>query len=229
MKKINSLSIVLPCYNEENNIGQLVEICLDFLPSIANDFEIIVVNDGSTDNSLQVLQQFDNKIKIINQDNQGYGAALKAGFKNVTKEWIFFTDSDLQFDITELRNFIRFTSDYNFIFGYRIKRADNFVRKLIALLLKIWNKILLDFPLSYKDIDCAFKLMHTQNFKEIRELESSGAMINTELILRILNKGYKIKQIGVLHYPRVEGSSTGNNLKVILKAIIETFKLKNIK
>ena len=229
--KLPSLSIILPAYNEEANIEKVVRQANSIAKEIANDYEIIVVNDGSKDRTEELSLNLKNEIpnlKVISQENKGYGGALKTGFENVTKDWIFFTDSDLQFDLNELKNFIEHTKDYNFIFGYRIKRADNPHRILIAQMLKKWNYILLGFPIFIIDIDCAYKLMKTDKFKSIGEIMSTGGMVTTEFILKIHRKGYRIKQIGVQHYPRVAGKSTGSNFNVIKKAVNETFKLRKL-
>lgn len=227
--KLSSLSIILPCYNEEENLKKVVDQSLEVAHLVANSYKVIIVDDGSTDKTKQIalnLGKNNSNIEVISQPNKGYGGAITTGFNAVKTEWMFFTDSDLQFDLTELSNFIEYTKRYDFIFGYRIKRADKFTRVIIAKLLKIWNKIFLGFPLYIKDIDCAFKLMKTSSFKSIHPLVTTGAMISTEFILKIHKKGYKIKQIGVNHYPRIAGKSTGSNFGVIKKAVLETFKLR---
>ncbi len=231
LKKLSSLSIILPCYNEEKNIKTMVLAAENISKKIAKDFEILVINDGSTDKTEKIALKLSDKIKqlkVITQENQGYGGALKTGFKNTSKDWIFFTDADLQFNLNELLKFLSHTDNFDFIFGYRINRADGFYRLLIAKMLKIWNKLWLNFPLNIKDIDCAFKLMKRKSFESIGPIYSSGAMISTEFILKINKKGYKIKQIGVKHYPRIYGHSTGSNFKVIWKAIQDTFVLRKL-
>jgi glycosyltransferase involved in cell wall biosynthesis len=231
MKKISSLSIVLPCYNEELNIEKSVLEAIQVAEVISNTFEIIVVNDGSTDSSKDILENLSSKNKelmVINQENQGYGGAIKNGFSMARYEWIFFTDSDRQFELGELKEFIQFTDSYDFIFGFRENRADKFHRLVIAQMLKIWNYLFLGFPTYIKDIDCAFKLMKRSSFEKTYPIYSSGAMINTEFILKINKLGYKIKQIPVSHKPRVAGKSTGSNISVILKAVKETFELMKV-
>jgi glycosyltransferase involved in cell wall biosynthesis len=230
-RKLNSLSIILPAYNEEGNIVQAVNECTKVAGRIAKSYEVIVVNDGSTDCTAKIVDKLcreNPNIKPIHQENKGYGGALKAGFAAAKKDWIFFTDSDLQFDVSELSKFVSYTDEYDFIFGYRARRADRFHRKMIAFMLKIWNKIWLGFPLFIKDIDCAFKLMKRKSFLSIGEIYSSGAMITTEFILKIINKAYAIKQLPVTHKPRLFGNSTGSNVRVIWNAIKETFVLRKM-
>lgn len=229
MIKLSSLSFVLPCYNEEENIEQMVIDSVEVCSKLADQYEIIVVNDGSKDKSLQILEELVkryNVLKVINQSNTGYGGAIKRGFTESKMDWIFFTDSDRQFNLNDLYSFIPFTSNFKFIFGYREKRADSFHRILIAKMLKVWNKLWLGFPLYIKDIDCAFKLMHREDFERTYPIISSGGMVNSEFILKIHKLGYQIKQIPVHHYSREKGQSTGSNPKVILRAIKETFILR---
>lgn len=229
--KLSSLSIILPCYNEEENVEKVIRAADYICKKVAEDYEILIINDGSKDKTEEIATsltgEFPNLV-VISQINKGYGGAIKKGFESATKDWLFFTDSDLQFDLNELELFIPSSTEYDFIFGYRIKRADKFHRILIAKMLKVWNKILLGFPLYIKDIDCAFKLMKRKEFLSVFPLVVDGGLINTEFILKIHNKGYKIKQIGVHHYPRVAGNPTGSNFGVIFKAVRETFVLRKM-
>ena len=229
--KLSSLSIILPCYNEEENVEKVVRAADAICKKVAEDYEILVINDGSKDRTEEIANglttEFPNLV-VVSQANKGYGGAIKRGFETATKDWVFFTDSDLQFDLNELESFIPYSNEYNFIFGYRIKRADKFHRILIAKMLKVWNRILLGFPMYIKDIDCAFKLMKREDFLSIFPLVVEGGLINTEFILKIHRKGYKIKQVGVHHYPRVAGNPTGSNFGVIFKAVKETFKLRKM-
>lgn len=229
--KLTSLSIILPCYNEEENVEKVIRAADAVCQKVAEDYEILIINDGSKDRTEEIASGLTGefpKLVVITQANKGYGGAIKKGFESATKDWVFFTDSDLQFDLNELESFIPYSNEYNFIFGYRIKRADKFHRILIAKMLKVWNRILLGFPLYIKDIDCAFKLMKREDFLSIFPLVVDGGLINTEFILKIHRKGYKIKQIGVHHYPRVAGNPTGSNIGVIAKAVRETFKLRKM-
>ena len=228
---VNSLSVFFPCYNEQDNIERVARASLDVLTGLNIDFEIIIVNDGSKDKTGQVadqLAQKDNRIKTVHhQVNRGYGAALQSGFAASSKEYIFYTDGDGQFDIKELPLLFQYAVDYDIVTGYRINRQDNLARKLNAF---CWTTLVnLLFGMKIKDMDCAFKLYKRRIFDDIK-LKSTGALINTEIFARAKNKGYKIFQIGVHHYPRTAGVQTGAKLKVILRAFKELFALyKQIK
>jgi len=225
-KKLQSLSVFFPCFNEEENIPIFVGQVLEILPQFAKKFEIIIVNDGSKDNSLKIankLAKIHPEIRVINHvKNQGYGAALKSGFKASQYEWVFFTDGDLQFDLKQLADFLPFTDKYAVIIGYRKKRAEGFRRALIAKTLKITMDIL--YRLHVKDIDCAFKLIKNDAMQNMH-LVSSGAFTSTELLYRLKKKGIKFKELPVDHFLRKYGNPTGNSLRVMVRGVKETMML----
>lgn len=229
--KLNSLSVFFPCYNEQENIDALLTSALKIIPTLANKYEIIIVNDGSKDNTSELAHKWAKKnkhIKVIDQRNKGYGGAVKIGFKNSQYEWVFFTDADLQFNLKELKKFVKKSNTKlspQIIIGYRKNRAEGFKRHLIAEMLKVWNRIFLGFPAYVKDIDCAFKLIKSDVIKHVGPLKTTGAMTTTEFLLKAHKLGYHFEQIGVKHYNRVAGEPTGSNPFVILKAVKETFIL----
>lgn len=227
-QKLKELSIFFPLLNEEKNLITLVKQALEVLPQVADKYEIVLINDGSTDGTQEIAvllsRTYDN-VRAVYQENRGYGGAVKRGFKEAKYEWIFFSDGDLQFDLNDLRKFIPHTVSNQLVIGYRKNRAEGTLRHFLALALRIWNKILLNFPISIKDIDCAFKLINRTIIQKVGELESDGAMLSTEFLLKAHRAGFKIKQVGVNHYKRQFGVATGNNMKVILRAIKDTFVL----
>ncbi len=229
--RVKSLSVFFPCFNEQDNVERTVKSALDCLTSLNIDYEIIVVDDGSKDKTGQIADRIaaENKnVRAVHHGvNRGYGAALQSGFKAATKEYVFYTDGDGQFDIKELPSLFKYMADYDIVTGFRIKRQDNLIRKINAF---CWTTMVnLLFGMRIKDIDCAFKLYRRRIFDDIK-MKSSGALINTEVFARAKSKGYKIFQIGVHHYPRTAGVQTGAKLKVILRAFKELFALyKQIK
>jgi glycosyltransferase involved in cell wall biosynthesis len=228
---VKSLSVFFPCFNEQDNIERVIKSAIDVLSPLKIDFEIIIVDDGSKDKTGEIADRIaagNKNVKTVHHSvNRGYGAALQSGFKAATKEYVFYTDGDGQFDIRELPLLFKYMADYDIVTGYRIKRQDNLVRKINAL---CWTTLVnLLFGMKIKDMDCAFKLYNRKIFDNIK-LESTGALINTEIFARAKNKGYKIFQIGVHHYPRTAGVQTGAKLRVILRAFKELFALyKQIK
>jgi glycosyltransferase involved in cell wall biosynthesis len=223
---VKSLSVFFPCYNEQENVARTVEKALEVLKKLGIDFEIIIVNDGSADKTGQIADELSNRdkrIKVVHHPkNLGYGAALQSGFKTASKEYIFYTDGDGQFDINELPPLLPMIAQCDIVSCYRIKRQDNFIRKLNAF---CWTRLVCFlFRMKIRDIDCAFKLYKREIFDNIK-LSSTGALIDTEVLARATKKGYKIIQKGVHHYPRVAGTQTGANPRVILRAFKELFKL----
>ena len=215
------LSIIIPTYNEEKDILD----CLNSLNSQSyKNFEIIIVDDGSNDKTREIADRLaaeDGKIRVVHHEtNMGYGAAIRSGISACKKEYVFFTDGDNQFDVSQLSLFVPLISKYDGIIGFRLNRQDNFVRKANAW---AWNRLVQWlFGLKVKDIDCAFKVFSRRVFEKV-QLESSGAMISTEMLVRMKKNGYTLHEIGVLHSPRLAGRQTGANLRVIFKAFNELY------
>jgi len=217
-----SLSIVLPAYNEERIIARTISDILDVLHGWMKDFEVIVVNDGSRDQTASIVATMSEKdahVRLITHPiNQGYGAALVSGFAAATKELTFFMDSDGQFDIRDLAAFFPFIATYDAVIGYRIDRQDTWIRKLNAW---GWKQVVrLVLNIHARDIDCAFKLIPTE-FLHTYPLETRGAMINAELLYKLMQAGCAYKEVGVRHLPRQSGRATGANPAVIARAFRE--------
>jgi glycosyltransferase involved in cell wall biosynthesis len=219
-----SLSIILPAHNEEVAIRETVCSVRDTVSAWTQDFEMIVVNDGSTDKTRTIVEKMaseDKRIRLINHaENQGYGAALVSGFAAITKELAFFMDSDGQFDIRDLEHFFPLIEAYDAVLGYRIQRRDAWMRKLNAWGWKMLVRLV--FGLRVRDIDCAFKLYRSAFFRTCR-LETRGAMINTEILYKFTQAGYTYTEVGVRHLPRLGGRASGARLTVILRAFRELF------
>jgi len=226
LNKAVSLSVFFPCYNEQDNVSRTVEKALDVLKKLGADFEIIIVDDGSRDKTGQIadeLSRCNPAVKVVHHPtNLGYGAALQSGFRAAAKELVFYTDGDGQFDINEMPALLPLIGQYDIVSCYRINRQDNLLRKINAW---CWTRLVCWlFGLRLRDIDCAFKLYKRAIFDNMKML-STGALIDTEILARACRKGYTIVQRGVHHYPRTAGKQTGANLKVILRAFRELFKL----
>jgi len=221
-----SLTVFFPCYNEQDNLETTIKNALETLQNINADYEIIIINDGSSDNTANIADKLaaeNQRIKVIHHHkNLGYGAALQSGFKNAEKNLVFYTDGDGQFDISEMPPLLTLIEKFDIVSCYRINRQDSLIRKINGFL---WTKLIcLLFRMKIRDIDCAFKLYKTEIFDNIK-LSSSGALIDAEILARAVKKGYKITQKPVHHFSRTAGSQTGAKLNVILKAFIELFKL----
>ncbi len=219
-----SLSVVMPAHNEEVAIASTLRAVLDAVTRWTQDFEVIVVNDGSKDQTRTILEDIateEPRVRVINHEvNKGYGAALVSGFEAAGKDLVFFMDSDGQFDIRDLERFFPLIGQYDAVLGYRVDRQDTRLRKLNA-----WGwKMLVQsvFKLRVRDIDCAFKLYKAAFFQQNR-LETRGAMINTEMLYKFTREGYTYTEVGVQHLPRRGGKATGAKLSVITRAFRELF------
>lgn len=228
MDKVSELSVFFPAYNEEGNIAVTVEKALKVLEDLKlKNFEVIIVDDGSKDNTGKLadeLAEKNDKVRVIHQENGGYGLALRSGFGNAKYEWIVYTDADGQFDFSEVDKFLEKAEEASVIYSYKIKRNDHFLRILAA---KGWALTLfLFFGLRIKDVDTGFKMVNKRVLDKIGPLISTrGGMINAELAIRAKRAGFKVAQVTVHHYPRTSGQPTGVNPKVILKSYADLLTL----
>lgn len=220
-----SISVVMPAYNEEDIIETVARNCATYLETVCHDYEVVIVNDGSKDKTGEILDRLhaeNPRIVPVHQANTGYGGALQAAFKNATKEYIFFMDSDNQFDIREMDKLIPHLANVDVVLGYREHRQDHLGRKFNAFGWKTLVNIL--FGLGVRDIDCAFKIFKRDKLMMALP-ESEGAMINTEMLVKLKRRKTPWVEVPVTHYPRLGGQATGANIKVIIKAFKELFKL----
>lgn len=228
-KKLPELSIFFPFWNEEENIGEVVSRALSIAPKVSDKWEIIMVDDGSSDKTLEIansLASQDKNLKVVSlHPNRGYGAALKAGLENSKYDYIVFSDGDMQFDFSQVSKFIEEIDDADIVIGYRKKRRDQKILKRLLLmnLLKIGDFVLFGF--TFKDIDCGFKMFRKSAIDAISPLRSEGAMITTEILAKAIKKKLKIKEVGVEHYVRQHGVQTGANIPVVVRAILEGLTL----
>ena len=222
-----SISVFFPCYDEQENVGRTVEKAILVLEKLNADFDVTIVDDGSSDDTGRIADEIagrDDRVKVVHhRHNLGYGAALRSGFEAATKELVFYTDGDGQFDMSEMPPLLELMDQYDIVSGYRLDRKDSVMRKINGW---CWTKLVcLLFGLKIRDIDCAFKLYKREIFDNM-ELSSTGALIDTEILARAARKDYRITQKGVHHYPRTAGEQSGANLRVILRAFGELFSLQ---
>lgn len=222
-----SITVFFPCHNEQDNVARVTEQAVTVLDGLLADYEIIVVNDGSSDATGRIADELaaaNPRIHVIHHPrNLGYGAALQSGFRAASRELVFYTDGDGQFDIGEMPALLPLLAGHDIVSCYRLNRQDNLVRKINGWL---WTRVIcLAFSLKIRDVDCAFKLYRRVIFDNIK-MESTGALIDTEILARAARKGYRITQSGVHHYPRTAGQQTGANLRVILRAFRELWQLR---
>ena len=229
--KLDELSVFFPCYNEAENIENTVNKALPIIKEIAQKWEIIIINDGSTDNTDQIIRRiqkkYPQKIKIVtHRPNRGYGAAFKSGFYTGRYQWITFTDADGQFDFNDIHSLIKKQrqTHADMVIGYYLGRQVPFYRILGS---KLWQlAVFLLFGLRVKDIDCGFKLVNKKVIDTIPRLESErGPFISSEFLIKAKKFGYKIVEQGVHHFSRQAGQATGASPNVILSGFKDLFSL----
>lgn len=223
-----SLSLFLPCFNEEQNVERTVRESVAALREVTDDFEVIVVNDGSRDRTGEIAERLaaeNSHVRVCHHEqNRGYGGALRTGFLAARKDMMCFMDADGQFDVREISDLLSLADKADIVNGFRINRRDPFFRSLNAFLFNRLVRLL--FGLKVTDLNCAFKLYHRKVVDAIApQLESNGAFINAEMLIRAKKAGFSIVEVGVHHYPRVAGTQTGAKLSVILRAFKELFAL----
>ncbi|HWW77348.1 MAG TPA: glycosyltransferase family 2 protein [Pyrinomonadaceae bacterium] len=204
-----SVSVFFPAYNDEGTIAGLVGDALAVLPSLAEDYEVVVVNDGSTDRTADVLEELarrEPRLRVVRHEtNRGYGAALRTGFASATKELVFYTDGDGQYDVKELAKLRPLlASGVDIVNGYKIKRADGWQRRALGA---VYNRLAhLLFSIPIRDVDCDFRLLRRRAFEGV-ELFSSSGSICVELVHKLHRAGRTFAEAPVRHYPRAHGSS----------------------
>jgi glycosyltransferase involved in cell wall biosynthesis len=222
-----SVSAVLPAYNEEAIIADTARTMARVLRDLVPEYEVIVVNDGSRDATaarVETVVGEDPSVRLISHSvNRGYGAALATGFSAATKDWIFITDGDKQFDVRELAGFLTQMDGCDLVIGFRVPRRDPLMRRLNGW---GWNRLVrLLFGAVARDVDCAFKLFRREVWESIR-VESGGATFSAEFLIKARRAGFLVRERRVTHLPRTAGRATGARPDVILRAFRDLFRLR---
>jgi glycosyltransferase involved in cell wall biosynthesis len=221
-----SLTVVLPAHNEADNLPIVVPEVISTLPRFTDDFEVIVVDDGSRDGTRQILESLAREHPQLRVErhkvNRGYGAALATGFRSSTGDFVMFMDSDRQFRIADLDLLSPFVGKFDVVAGFRKERNDPLHRRVFAEIFNVTVRVL--FGVHMRDIDCAFKVFRGNQIRSLN-LTAPGALINTEIQAKLRRIGATVEQVGVHHYPRVAGQATGGSLPVIVRAMRETVVL----
>lgn len=207
----DSISAVLPAYDEEENIETAATRMADALRSLGlREWEVMIVDDGSTDQTGQIADhlsaQDPEHIRVFHhKPNRGYAEALKTGFTSARHQLIFFTDSDLQFDVGEIKNLLPLIESADIVCGFRIYRFDHLTRLVLSWGFNLLVRIM--FRINVRDIDCAFKLFRREVFEKVT-IESKKFFVNAEVLAKAKHFGFRLAEIGVRHYPRTAGHST---------------------
>jgi len=203
------ISVFFPAYNDEATIAPLVRDALAVLPSLTDDFEVIIVDDGSTDRTAAVLDELaraDPRVRVVHHEsNRGYGGALRTGFAGAAKELVFYTDGDGQYDVRELARLRPLlTGQIDIVNGYKIKRADGWERRALGAVYNLLAHLLFNIPI--RDVDCDFRLLRRRAVEGV-ELVSSSGSICVELVHKLHRAGCTFAETPVNHYRRAHGRS----------------------
>jgi glycosyltransferase involved in cell wall biosynthesis len=229
--RVPELSYFFPAHNEAENIEALVAEALSDLPALAERFEIICVDDGSRDGTAELADRLaaehPDLVRAVHHEvNKGYGAALRSGFASARYPLVCFTDGDRQFRVADLRLLVDRLGQPDqpdVVAGYRLKRADPAVRLVYARAYRACLRIF--FGLRLRDVDCACKLARRSALAGIR-LESGGAFLSAELLIKLRERGRRLAEVGVPHHPRTAGQASGANPRVVLRAIRDFWWLR---
>jgi glycosyltransferase involved in cell wall biosynthesis len=221
------LSVFFPAYNDSGTIASMVIRAVQAASDLTSDYEIIVVNDGSIDATPEILDELARTyphVRVVHHPkNRGYGGALQSGFRSATKEFIFYTDGDAQYDPAELADlWAKMTPDADLVNGYKISRSDPVHRIVIG---RVYHHVVsLLFGLSVRDVDCDFRLMRRSIFEKI-DLEKSSGVICLEMMKKIEDAGFRIVEVPVHHYHRAYGKSQFFNFRRIAKTGVDVLRL----
>jgi len=223
------LSLVIPAHNESENIGPIVRQCAETLPRLAPGYEIVLVDDGSTDETVAVARKALGtevaRLRVVRHERKsGYGVTVLDGLKAATGDYIAFMDGDGQFDIEDLGRLVALMPAADLATGWRQKRADPWFRLFVAGVFNVLVRLL--YGVRYRDVDCGLKLMRRVVFENASPLLARSALLNTELYYKTARNGFRIAQAPVPHYPRLKGVRSGGRLIPILRAIRDLVRLR---
>jgi glycosyltransferase involved in cell wall biosynthesis len=221
------LSVFFPAFNDSGTIASMVIRAVQAASALTSDYEIIVVNDGSADATPQIVDELARtypRVRVVHHpQNRGYGGALQTGFRAATKELIFYTDGDAQYDPAEIAAlWAKMTPEADLVNGYKISRSDPLHRIVIG---RVYHHIVsVLFGLSVRDVDCDFRLMRRSIFERI-DLEKTSGVICLEMMKKIEDGGFRIVEVPVHHYHRAFGRSQFFNVRRIVKTGVDVMRL----
>ena len=228
MAPVPSLSVFFPAYNDAGTIASLVISAVQVAGTLTPDFEVIVVNDGSQDETARILDElariYPAHVRIVHHEqNRGYGGALRTGFATATKDWVFYTDGDGQYDPTEVTAlWAKMADDVDWVNGWKISRSDPGYRIVIGRLYHHFVKTL--FRLKVRDVDCDFRLMRRRIFETVH-LEKDSGVICVEMMRKFQDAGFRVAEHPVHHYHRAHGRSQFFNFARVFRTLVDLMKL----
>jgi glycosyltransferase involved in cell wall biosynthesis len=223
------VSLVIPAHNEAENLPRVLAGARETLDRLSDQYEIVLVDDGSTDDTQGVAQRAmgtaADRLRVLNHRRKsGYGITVADGLRAARGDWVAFMDGDGQFDPRDLNLLAELAEDSDLITGWRKHRADPWHRSVVSRTFNILVRLL--YGISYRDIDCGFKLMRREVLDCAAPLIARSALLNTEIYFKTKRSGLRIAQVGLTHHPRLAGVRSGGRLVPILRAIRELVRMR---
>ncbi|MGH7641125.1 MAG: glycosyltransferase family 2 protein [Candidatus Dormibacteria bacterium] len=224
------LSLVIPAHNESANLTRVIPAALRVLHQLADSFEIVLVDDGSTDATVGVTRtamgtEAETKLKLVRHSRKsGYGISVADGLRAATGDWVAFMDGDGQFDPADLRVLAGLAAGADMVAGWRLRRADPWHRKVVSGTFNVLARSL--YGISYRDVDCGFKLLSRPLLEAASPILARAALLNTELYFKADRSGMVVRQVGIQHHPRLAGVRSGGRLVPVLRAVRELVRLR---
>jgi glycosyltransferase involved in cell wall biosynthesis len=218
---VESISAFFPCFNDDATITSMVNAAVKTVEEVGADGEVIVINDGSTDGSQEVLEDLSDSQPwlriVVHEHNRGYGGALLSGFASATKQWVFYTDGDAQYDPTELALLVDAAGpDVDVVQGYKLQRGDNIARRVIG---RVYHRFVRAvFGLKVRDTDCDFRLIRRTLLDRVNLVHTTG-VICVEMVRKFQDAGARFVEVPVHHYPRTYGRSQFFRLSSVARSL----------
>lgn len=220
LNKKDSITVAIPAYNEEKNIKNVIEDTYTFLKKLKRDFEILIINDGSTDKTGYIIENLGKEYPHLNiyhhKKNKGFAGSIEACYRKATKDLVFLIPADGQVKVNEITKFLDLIEDADIVVGYRLKRPESIKRKLLS---KVYHFIQHNL-IGIKVRETTTANMARKKVVDLIKIESKSAFILTEMIYKIQKKGFIVKEVGVNYYPREAGKPKGDNPLVIIKTVL---------
>ncbi|MGA2872203.1 MAG: glycosyltransferase family 2 protein [Candidatus Dormibacteria bacterium] len=223
------VSLVIPVHNESENMARVIPAVRTALAQLTASFEVVLVDDGSTDSTVTVAKEQmgeqGDQLRVVSHLRQsGYGITVADGLRAAAGDWVAFVDGDGQFDPLDLRLLAELADEGDLIAGWRIHRADPWHRSVVSGTFNVLVRIL--YGIHYRDVDCGFKLIRRSVLEAASPILARSALLNTELYFKARRSGFRIRQVGIVHHPRIAGVRAGGRLVPILRAVREVFRLR---
>jgi len=223
------VSLVIPVHNEAANMARVIPAACLTLGQLSEDFEVVLVDDGSTDDTVAVASaemgpQTERLRLVTHAHKSGYGITVADGLRAAIGDWVAFVDGDGQFDPRDLLRLAELSDGADLVAGWRIQRADPWHRSVVSGTFNVLVRLL--YGISYRDVDCGFKLIRRELLQVASPILARSALLNTELYFKAQRSGLVIRQVGIEHHPRLAGVRSGGRLVPILRAVRELVRLR---